>query len=363
MEQTATSHNPRSEQALLDEVIYLASLASDRHMIDPIMNTVRVITAGLQTGAPLASQDRTKLLQVRAQLTDYLLHHDALRSFTEEKLNRQVAKALGVTSQQSESLRNVIKIIAISLATYPVGALVLYGMHVPSPFLLAIICVVTTMYAGFVWLYWSALSTFTPQLKAAYRWICVYMVGLCVVGANVVIFDVFPHLDPTAISRYGGLMICSAVISFFIGYEGIRRFARAAGIRSPIISWPSVCALGIVLCALAMVIPHTTVPDEMAFHAGVTLWIIFGYLATLIALVGKQIARRLTSRYAQAISWHAVANSFAAIICAGVIFGMFTHGPIYTGNTGIIIIAVFGATCGPALTTASYMFSRSVGKS
>jgi hypothetical protein len=78
------------DKQLIGAVIYLASLASKAEDIDPVLDTVREITANLETGGKLTEQSSRKLLSVCRQLEDYLVDKEPLRVFTKEQLRESL---------------------------------------------------------------------------------------------------------------------------------------------------------------------------------------------------------------------------------------------------------------------------------
>src|SRR6187402_677156 len=80
---------PQGRQ-LINEVLYLASLASSPQAIDPLLDTLRVITAKLaQSGEPNVQQ-QTDLRTLKQKLEHYLVAQEPVRVFTPESLQLQV---------------------------------------------------------------------------------------------------------------------------------------------------------------------------------------------------------------------------------------------------------------------------------
>jgi hypothetical protein len=86
-----TTVTPREhDNALLDSVIFLGSLASNPADIDPILDRVRIITAAHDTAKPLADAETTELRAVYGELEDYLVNRERLRNFDREQLEQLV---------------------------------------------------------------------------------------------------------------------------------------------------------------------------------------------------------------------------------------------------------------------------------
>ena len=92
----------------IDIVVHAATLVSTQAAIDPLLNTVRNITAALQPGAPihLSSTDEESLKQVYLKIEEYLLGKEAVRKFTKEGLRHDIAKRLGLTPESTNTFWN-----------------------------------------------------------------------------------------------------------------------------------------------------------------------------------------------------------------------------------------------------------------
>lgn len=355
----------QNDQILLDAVIYLASLVSDPQVIDPWLDKVRAVTSKMKPGQSLSKEDRAQLVTVLDRLTDHLLHHDTMRLFLEEDLERQIADKLGLKQQgarRHESAVKVLKIIIATVVSYPAGVAMVTLAGLPYPLLFGSVFATTTLHAGLIWLYWSSLRTFTPALRQAYRWVCYSMIGLAVAAATSPLMSAFPQLGDIPLLSYGGIVVYVAGPAFMLIYHGFRLLAKSLSVKTILASWPF--SIGLVLAGwlLLALLPHTSVPDETVFDFVQITYVIIAVYNALAALLGFKIMRQVTSRYAQAIGWLAAACAQVSIMCLGVVVMNFATGPMYAGPRLTIIGAVFGSSLIPML-ISGYKFSRSVGKS
>jgi len=74
----------------VDVVLYVASLATNTHEVDPILDELRRITARLTPGQPVPSEEELALSKVYTGLENYLITLEPLRKLTKEDLRRQV---------------------------------------------------------------------------------------------------------------------------------------------------------------------------------------------------------------------------------------------------------------------------------
>jgi hypothetical protein len=75
---------------IVDILMYMSSLVSSPKAIDAILDDMRLITARIRPGLPMAEADKAKLADVYLRLEHYLTTEEKLRSFTTEQLRSQV---------------------------------------------------------------------------------------------------------------------------------------------------------------------------------------------------------------------------------------------------------------------------------
>jgi hypothetical protein len=76
------------QNTLLDSIMFLSSLASKPSEIDPILDDVRIITAGRDIGSPLTASETQQLQSVYNRLEEYLLTKEQLRDLNREQLDQ-----------------------------------------------------------------------------------------------------------------------------------------------------------------------------------------------------------------------------------------------------------------------------------
>jgi hypothetical protein len=75
----------------LDVVVYMASLATNRHEINTILDTVRSVSANLAQDGTLKPQHERDLAKAYLDLETYLIEKESLREFTREGLRDTIA--------------------------------------------------------------------------------------------------------------------------------------------------------------------------------------------------------------------------------------------------------------------------------
>lgn len=75
---------------VVDMVTTTAGLVSNSSDIDPILDDVRTITSKLKPGEQPSSSETKQLIGVYLKIEDYLIHHEALRTFTSAELRSRL---------------------------------------------------------------------------------------------------------------------------------------------------------------------------------------------------------------------------------------------------------------------------------
>lgn len=348
------------DQRLLDEVIYLADLASSKEIIDPMLDVVRSVTATHVIGT-WTENERFKVQAVHTQLKDHLIHRDPVRTFTEEslneKLNREFGTANHITASQ-QGLRQVFIILAAMAAAYIAGFILFRRLNMSYDWLVAASLCLPIMLNGNSWLVFTGIRTYTSSLRRAYVWMCSSNVLLGIFAAcwilycNIVAVHHFPPM------RYGAVFVLCG-ITFFVAYMSMRAYAQSINLTTRLAKLRFVVPLSIAVCLIAARLPHVSTSDDIYLATnlfGVMLFIYYGYMTGLIAY---QIQKKLTSMYAQAIRWFGAGFTVAAT--GGVLF-MYVFLTSGTGfDSKLLILGSICSLGGVLVFISGYMFRRSSG--
>jgi hypothetical protein len=85
----------------IDVVVYVASLASNKQDIDPMLDGLRNVTSRMQTGKQLSPDDQKLLGQVYLQLENYLEYKEKYRAFTKKQLRDLIYQKFGTTRTET----------------------------------------------------------------------------------------------------------------------------------------------------------------------------------------------------------------------------------------------------------------------
>lgn len=160
------------DHRLVDRIVYLGSLASDKHTVDPMLDALRVITANWHSEAPLDAKDRMTLTILEGKLKDYLIHEDPLRSFTAETLEVRLKKERSkLVVRINSDMRDFILILLLTAGSG--GAVFASPLGSNSlRLLIAFPIALLTLHFGIVWFYFSSLHNFNRQFREAFEYLC-----------------------------------------------------------------------------------------------------------------------------------------------------------------------------------------------
>jgi hypothetical protein len=283
----------------VETVIYLASLASEPHAIESILDDVRSVTATMSPNAELTAEQSQLLKTVEEQLVRYLTEEEPVRDFTKDTLRDRIeARFAGGLS--FSSLRWML--FWTLLVTLCVGAVLLMlplDLTAKARFQMVGSTVFGILPAGAAIFFFTALRTFKPQLQRAYQLICL---GMLVFGVSMLaqpILD-FNHVRE---SPYGAFAIAAPMlIAFAMIYLGIRRYLGVIGLTSRLYQTRTLFIVLTIGSIIAIILPHANIPDfpEFFFDLSAALLIQLGLLNIMTGLMLLGIAKHSAQIYASA---------------------------------------------------------------
>lgn len=216
---------------LVEVVTYLASLASNPREIDPILDTLRIVTARMK-GAP-SDEDARELRKVWQQLEDYLVTQEKVRAFTREDLQQRIQHRFHFGGYLVKRAKKLL--LGLLLAT----PLCVLAIFIPQPaglpadiaehfsLLIAICLTITWLYVIAALLFALGLGSFQRNVKRAYAAICS---GTVFMGLSVLQLPVIVSLGwlDSPFFETGGFMTLH-VISITVLFTGVCLFARELG--------------------------------------------------------------------------------------------------------------------------------------
>jgi hypothetical protein len=324
------------DQRLIDGTISLASLASVKAEIDPLLDTLRAVTARLNPGAQLSAADRQALTSLQGQIKDYLINRDPVRKFTEESLQERI-KADDANLPLLKR-RPVLGLIAV----WTLGAVMSASAFV-LPFaanvrqLLAVSLFWLGVHAGIAWFYLSSLANFKAESKRAFGLI---VAGTVITGlgtAHYPVVQIFELGTTNPWFAYGGLNEIFALASIFL-YLGARAFVQLLGIKTRLTSLSWLVGLIAAGCAVVFAVGRLQQPAHEVFY-NLTLDSSAVILACMVLGAGLawRAAGVVTQQYVRGMRWYSAA---LALVGFGTAVAM-AYEFVVTDITGSVPIPIF----------------------
>lgn len=349
-----TSLTVEESKQQIERILVLAKLGSDPETIDPLLDTLRIVTAQWDETKPLGPDDQSSLDELEQKLRTHLLHDDSLRRFTPETLNERLRPRQ--TKHDTAKRDALFILVASAVAAGLPFLLTLFSFPFQKSVLLTIPFFLVTLHAGIAWLYLSALSNFKQEFKRAFILICVGIILLAVVFSHYIAIE-FLGLAQLPLFRYGGITALATLCYAFM-YFGLRKYAGLLNIKSFFTSLPVLLGVAGVVVAAAVLVPHA---KQQAFEpyfdlALACLWLFTMFLA-FGAGVAKQITKNVTIAYAKSMHWLYVYLISGCIGSLGGALGLPIAGEL---NGGFLYILIAAMGIGPQLLLlyTGYLFKK-----
>ena len=215
------------DRKLIDRITYLASLASEGHLVDDMLDALRKITARWDNTAPLDGADRKNLATLETKLKDFLVNKDPLRSFTGEELEDRIR------------LREIKKPFINKYLIATIVSFVLGGFAYLIPIqdltseyriLIAAATQLLVSQLATVWFYISNLGNFKKEFRQAYALIAFGILPIGILYAQIGLVQIL-GIGETPPFHYGG-MTYFAALAFVFMYFGLRKYALLLKIKT-----------------------------------------------------------------------------------------------------------------------------------
>ncbi len=353
---TANNHDK-----LIDEIILLASLASNRRVIDPILNDVRLITAHIQAGDALSADDQNRLSKVRQRLEDYLVDKDELRTFTrksiQERIHDQFANGeSGHLTPVGLAKRQLKVNLGVVAGVFAVSAAVLLAFSVSQWWLFAASCSVTAMFLSTCWLFLSGYKTFTTSLRQAYAWICAGVVMLGLAAALWLIFTSLLPVYQVPVLRYGANYSLFG-LAFIVAYVGLRVFAQTLKVKTRLTSLPVIVPSALLFCAVLAALPHVHTANDQYLPTTMVGVGLISFFGLVIAILARQVSVVVTDMYARALRWFGYGYGLSASIGAVCTVMLLLTGTGF--GPKLVVIGMLYAMGGTLVFVSGYLFRLS----
>jgi hypothetical protein len=305
-----------------ERVTYLASLVSNVHDVDPMLDTLRAITAQRMPDQELqlSPEERTRLQQLEAQLSDYLVNKDPVRAFTPESLQAKLTEHFKQADPRRQAnrsaFRQLLTVLGLALVGYGAGLLFIpaemkdrYALSAPA--LMLIIGI------GIVWMFWKARSSLVPSMQKSFALFSVAVTVSSFGSAQYPFIATYPWIGDMPLFHYGGF-IAPYVLMYGLFYVGFYQFARQLR-QSRLVSilhprWVGLAA--VVLLAIGLLAPHPSTDFPLFFSISLACLLLNILFCGAATLLGLSAAKQITPRYATPVRLLALAiGSYFTVNC------------------------------------------------
>jgi hypothetical protein len=347
------------DQKLIDRIIYLGSLASERSAIDPMTETLREVTARWQEGEPLDPNDRQALANLETKLKDYLIKEDPLRAFTVDSLEERLSQKTLSLHKDTVNEQSLIAVIVLSVLSAGLGFALPLPLGFGERLLLSTPMFFLTLHIGISWFYLTALRNFNHELRRAFIYFCVGMIILSLGFSHYVIIQLL-GLGEHPVFKYAGItwLISIPFICIFMTFN---IYAKLLHVKSRLTSLPTALGIAAVVSLALLFAPHGPVTDETLFD----FWAIGASMVTIFALMSSVLARKIskaaTEAYAKSSTWlyyYTLVVGLGSIPAASFLFIL---GEL-NGVALSLVIAICGIPPQMVLLYTGYLFKKETGK-
>jgi hypothetical protein len=344
------------DNALIDRIIYLASLASIHDTIDKDLDILRSITARRQATELLKIEEREQLFGLEERLKDYLIHHDPLRSFTVETLEERLQKQ--AHPKLPTQINAYLLALAVAIASSGIAMIIPpFDMSMSLRIALAISFYLFAVQVGTAWFYLSSLSNFKAGLRRAFLLISAGTIMFGLLYTNYILTD-YTGLARYPLFRHSIIAALTAGIGFFLIYLGLRCYARLVGARSWAASLRLMAAVYVCTLIILVLTPHAKLTADEALYAYLVLP---GSVGTVLPqLFGSFLARRVRSNATPAharplhiLQWYLI---IVAVPSLGGLLATWWFGEIMGTNRNIYFLS--GIIPEAVLMYTGYIFKK-----
>jgi hypothetical protein len=350
----------------IEKVTYLASLVSNRLDVDPMLDTLRAITSRFNAGdeIKLTNEERQRLEQLEAQLAEYLITKDPVRSFTAESLSKQLERHFEHTDPLRQANRHarrqIFTIIGVGLVGYALGLAIIPGPFT-ARFALSSPIFMLVLGIGTAWLFWATRSALVPSMRKSFALFSLAVTISAFTSTQYPLIASYPGIGDLPLFHYGGFIVPYAIM-YALLYAGFYQLSRqfSATWVTKLAQPRAVVPVAALLVAASFVLPHTATDFDLFYRislAGLFLDILFCGMG---ALVGLSAARQLTRRYAGAVRALALAAASYCVVGSALLVMMLVTGSLNPANAQVAAVSTFYSLALLLEMVSAYLFRRNI---
>lgn len=279
---------------VIERIVYLASLVSEPHSVQSTLDKLRTITANSAQSSP----EGTKALRsIEAELEDYLIHKEQLRSFTPESLQQNIERHFATNNPAMTIRRSVVKQIAMTVAacvgiTISLSGLqILQGQVIFAFFIFA-------LFVGLAWLLQSYKKELVSQLHGSLNYLIMATAGNGLFALNFPVIAANDYLNHLPLLQHGGFLV-GAIPVYALFYLAFYSYATHVGTQIPVVLRPKAATtIAVALSVGVALLPHpVAVSHEIYFDIAVIGFAVSVYFSAIAAIIGFMSIPKTTELY------------------------------------------------------------------
>jgi len=341
-----------SDRRLVDQIVYLASLASESQTIDPKLDVLRRITARWDGVSAFDPKSRADLDRLNSELKTYLINDDPLRSFTPETLEARLRRSADEHAQQESY------IVPLAICEMLLAMAIAFPLPIENFSAKTLIFVTVTMQffiMSALWFYLSSLKNFKKELRQVFAIFCT---GIAFVNLGILqyaLLALFQWVDDPLL-RYGGRPEFAAI--------GVLVLCLGAVKYAHILKVPTRRLTFWLIVAHVILLP---VAGVLAMVRGVEypqyLWLSLVTIGSLMisgtfgTIIITRLLKVMTLSYAKSLSVIRVFMVLAAVVALAFGLGLFIQGS-YSISALAINLTYAGLPTLGTLMVSGYSFKR-----
>ena len=311
-----------NDQLMVERVVYLASLVSDKNTIDPLLDTLRFITSKREPGQQLelTADERTKMSNLETQLSEHLVNKDPVRAFTTDSLKSKLAEHFASSNPRAQANRKtrrlVFMIFGLAFLGYGLGMATIPA-ELNARFTLAAPIMMLVIGIGIAWMFWSSRQLLAPTMKTSFGLFAAALIISTITSAQYPILSAYPHLSDLDFLRYGGF-IAPYVAMYATFYAGFYLYARQLQASIKILRPWWVTLTAVALIPVAILLPHPVTTSELFFDSALSCFLLNILFSGAAAVLGFAVVVRVTERYQRALRLFALSTATYTIVSLGL---------------------------------------------
>ena len=325
---------------LISQIIYLASLVSEPQASDAMLSKLRAVVSQAPDPTEL---DVHALLSIRAELEDYLVNKERVRTFNRISLRLNMGRHFAAKNSQGDikkaALGQIGSVILVCCGI--TGFLVAFKLMEGQVTLAFLIC---TLFIGLAIIFQSIKKDLVAQLHNSVNYLIAATVGTGLFAINFPVIAASSYLEALPIFQHGGFVAAALPVYVFY-YMASYLYAKQLNVTIPWLLRPIGAGVSAIVIAIALaVVPHPMpVSNEAFFGLALVGLGVSVYFSVISAILWLKSVAKSTAVYSKNILFLAISLALQSVGNGNLaLFVIYTSGNFSVNEQkGQILTALF----------------------